>query len=44
MLRDRNVGDDRDKARSLVGEATEMYRAIGMPKHLEIVEKMSAEP
>lgn len=43
MLLDRNAAGDRDKARAFLGEATEMYRAIGMPKHLEMVEKMSAE-
>ena len=42
MLLDRNAAGDRDKARLLLGEATEMYQAIGMPKHLEMVEKMSA--
>ena len=43
MLLDRNGAGDRDKARPLLGEATEMYQTIGMPKHLEMVEKMSAE-
>ena len=43
MLLDRNAPADRDKARTLLGEATEMYRTIGMPKHLEMMEKMSAE-
>ena len=43
MLLNRDDPGDRDKARTLLGEATEMYRTIGMPKHLEIVEKMSAE-
>ena len=33
---------DRDEARALLGEATEMYRTVGMPKHLEMVEKTSA--
>ena len=42
MLLDRNTPGDRDKARTLLGEATAMYRMIGMPKHLEMVEKMSA--
>ncbi len=41
MLLDRNAPGDRDKARTLLGEATEMYRTIGMPKHLEMTEKMS---
>ena len=43
MLLDRNQDGDRDKAQTLLGEATEMYRRIGMPKHLEMVEKMSAD-
>ena len=43
MLLDRGASGDRDKARTLLGEATEMYRTIGMPKHLEMVEKTSAE-
>ena len=42
MLLDRDASGDRDKARTLLGEATEMYQTIGMPKHLEMVEKMSA--
>ena len=42
MLLNRNEPGDRDKARTLLGKATEMYRTIGMPKHLELVEKMSA--
>ena len=41
MLLDRNAPGDRDKVRTLLGEATKMYRTIGMPKHLEMVEKMS---
>ena len=40
MLIDRNVAGDRDKARTLLGEAVEMYRTIGMPKHLEMAERM----
>ena len=43
MLLDRNAPGDRDKASTLLGEATEMYQKIGMPKHLEMVAKMSAE-
>ena len=42
MLLDRNAPGDSDKARALLGEATEMYQNIGMPKHVEMVEKMSA--
>jgi len=40
MLLDRDAPGDRDKARTLLGEAIEMYRKIGMPKHVEIAEKM----
>ena len=38
MLLDRDAAGDRDKARTLLGEAADMYRTIGMPKHLEMVE------
>ena len=41
MLIDRNALGDRDKAGILLGEAVEMYRTIGMPKHLEIAQGMS---
>ncbi len=44
MLLERNAPGDRDKARTLLGEATEMYRTIGMPKHLEMVEGMLKNP
>ena len=40
MLLDRNAPGDRERARTLLGEAIEMYRTIGMPKHLEIAERM----
>ena len=40
MLIDRNVPGDRDRARTLLGEAIEMYRQIGMPKHLEMAEAL----
>ena len=40
MLNDRNAPGDQDKARTMLGEAIEMYRAIGMPKHLEMAERM----
>ena len=42
MLIDRDAAGDRDKARTLLGEAVEMYRAIGMPRHLETADKMLA--
>jgi hypothetical protein len=34
---------DRDKARQLLTETVAMYRKIGMPKHVEMVEKMLGE-
>ena len=37
---DRDTGGDREKAQTLLGEAIEMYGAIGMPKHLEMVKEM----
>jgi tetratricopeptide (TPR) repeat protein len=40
MLLDRNAPGDRDRARTLLGEAIDMYRTIGMPKHLELAERM----
>ncbi len=38
MLLDRNTDGDRNKARTLLGEAVDQYRTIGMPKHLEMAE------
>ncbi len=43
MLMDRDGPGDRDKARELLTEAIAMYRQIGMPKHLEMVEAMLGE-
>ena len=40
MLLDRNAAGDRDKARTLLGEAVDQYRTIGMPKHLAMAEGM----
>ena len=40
MLLDRNAAGDRDKARTLLGEAVEMYEQIGMPRHLEMAREM----
>ena len=36
MLLDRNAADDRDKARTMLTEAIEMYEQIGMPRHIEM--------
>ncbi len=38
MLSERNAPGDNDRARTLLGQATEMYRTIGMPKHVELAE------
>ena len=43
MLLDRNAPGDRDKARTLLGEAIDQYRTIGMPKHLAMAEGMLTE-
>ena len=40
MLLDRDAPGDREKARTLLGEAIEQYRKIGMPKHVEMTEEM----
>ena len=40
MLLDRDAPGDRERARTLLGEAIELYKAIGMPKHVEIAERM----
>ena len=40
MLLDRDAPGDREKARGLVDEAIELYRTIGMRKHVELAEKM----
>jgi tetratricopeptide (TPR) repeat protein len=40
MLIERNAPGDKDKARTLLTEAIEMYRDIGMPKHLDMAEKL----
>jgi hypothetical protein len=43
MLLDRNASDDREKARQLLTEAIDMYRRLGMPKHVEMAETMLRE-
>ncbi len=40
MLIDRDAPGDREKAHKLLAEAIESYRQIGMPKHLELAEKL----
>ena len=36
MLIDRAAADDHEKARKLLDEATNTYRSIGMPRHIEM--------
>jgi tetratricopeptide (TPR) repeat protein len=43
MLLDRNAPGDREKARQLLEEAIEMYKKIGMPKHVEMAETLLRE-
>jgi tetratricopeptide (TPR) repeat protein len=43
MLLDRSAPGDRETARKLLTEAIEMYRRIGMPKHVEMAEAMLRE-
>jgi len=43
MLLDRNAPGDRETARRLLTEAVEMYRRIGMPKHVELAEALLRE-
>ena len=40
MLLDRNAPGDKEKAHALLDEAIELYREIGMPKHVEMAERM----
>jgi class 3 adenylate cyclase/tetratricopeptide (TPR) repeat protein len=40
MLIERNSSGDKEKARTLLNEANAMYSEIGMPKHLEMAEKL----
>ena len=40
MLIARNAAGDRDRARTLLGEAVEMYGVIGMPRHLEMAKEL----
>ncbi len=40
MLLDRNAAGDRDKARTMLGEAVEMYQRIGMPRHVQMAKEI----
>jgi hypothetical protein len=43
MLLQRNGPGDREKARTLITEAIEMYRRIGMPRHVDMAEALLAK-
>ena len=43
MLLDRNAPGGCEHARQLLIEAIDMYRRIGMPKHVEMAERMLRE-
>jgi tetratricopeptide (TPR) repeat protein len=43
MLLERDAPGDREKARGFLTEAIEMYRRIGMPRHVEIAEALLRE-
>ena len=40
MLLDRNQAGDKEKATTLLNEAIEMYKEIGMPRHVELAEEL----
>jgi hypothetical protein len=42
MLIDRDAPGDRVRARTLLGEASESYTQIGMPRHVEMTEALLA--
>ena len=42
MLIERGAPGDAERARQLLGEAIEMYRTIGMPRHIELAEQVLA--
>ena len=42
MLIERNAPGDVDKARTLIAEAIQMYTTIGMPRHIELAERVLA--
>ena len=43
MLIERDAPGDRDKAFRLLTEAIATYRQVGMPKHVEVAERMLRE-
>ena len=40
MLIDRAAPEDRENARTLLGEALETYTQIGMPRHIEMTQTL----
>jgi hypothetical protein len=40
MLMDRAARGDREKARTLLSEALQSYKRIGMPRHVEITRSL----
>ena len=40
MLQSRNGPGDRERAAELLRDAIERYRQLGMPKHVELAERM----
>ena len=44
MLLDRDGPGDLDRVRTLLDEAIQLYKTIGMPKHVEIAERMLTAP
>jgi hypothetical protein len=40
MLLDRAAPEDRENARTLLGEALETYTQIGMPRHVEMTQSL----
>ena len=40
LLLDRDQPADKEKAQTLLNEAIEMYKEIGMPKHVELAEDL----
>src|SRR5262249_10133321 len=40
MLLDRGTGNDRETARSQLNDALRTYRRIGMPRHIEMAQKI----
>jgi hypothetical protein len=39
MLAERNGGGDREEARAMLEEALDLYRSMGMPRHVDMAEE-----